>query len=630
MKRNITLHIITPAAISMLLFAGTFAFVVMPFIEEQLVAKKRETLRDVATSVWSILDQYYNDAKYGQMTMAEAQHKAMSIIRNIRYGPEGKDYIWINDMTPKMLMHPYRDELEGSNVKDFKDPDGHYLFRDFVKTVQKKGEGYVDYVWQWQDDTGRVSSKVSFVKGFEPWGWVIGTGIYVEDVKYAIRNITRRLVYFFLAIITILIGLSFYIVVQGVRLETERHLAEVGRIHSERRLSDIISFLPDATFVVNRDRKIIAWNRAMEQMTGLRETEILGKDSTMYTPVFFSHRRKLLIDLIFTPENIAEYARTYIRFQQEGQTVAGEIFAPRLGREGKYLYSVACPLYDENNVIVGAIESMRDITERVKIQERLIHSEKMLSIGGLAAGMAHEINNPLAGIIHNAELVQMRITKNSAKNRKVAHEAGVSFDDILGYSEKRGIPSLIKNVMSSARRAAQIVDNMLGFARKSETVKQTVDISTLLDDTLELAKTNFNIKKRFDFRKINIIKEYAPLLPHVSCESAKIQQVFLNILQNAAYAMTQHNSTLQQLTLRTENENDRYIRVEIEDTGPGIPEELQQRVFEPFFTTKEVGDGTGLGLSISYFIITENHNGTLDVRSGKDGGSNFILRLPLD
>ena len=630
MKRNITLHIITPVAISMLLFAGTFVLLVMPFVEDQLMAYRKESLRDIATGACAILNRYHMKEKTGQLSLEEAQNQAIAILRDIRYGQDGKDYIWINDMHPTMVMHPYRPDLEGVDVTDYKDPGGNLLFQDFIKTARNGGEGYVDYIWQWQDDPSRVSPKVSFVKGFKPWGWVVGTGIYVEDVEQAIRLMTRRLVYIFLGIMALLTGLSIYIVLQGFKLENQRYQAEAARIHSERRLSDIISFLPDATFVLNRERKIIAWNRAMEQMTGLKEAEMMGKDTTTYTRVFFPHRRKLLIDLIFSPENITDYARTYIRFQQDGETFAGEIYAPQLGREGKYLYSVACPLYDENNAIVGAIESIRDITDRIKIQERLIHSEKMLSIGGLAAGMAHEINNPLAGVIQNAELVQLRVAKSSMKNRKVADETGTSFDKVLAYVEQRGIPGLLRNVMSSARRAAQIVDNMLGFARKSQAVKQPVEISTLLDDTLELAKTNFNIKKRFDFRKISISKEYESNLPHIPCESAKIQQVFLNILQNAAYAMTRHNSSTQQLILRVKRESDEFIRVEIEDTGPGIPEELQQRVFEPFFTTKDVGEGTGLGLSISYFIITENHGGTLDIQSGKNGGSNFIVRLPLE
>jgi PAS domain S-box-containing protein len=628
-KRNITLHIITPVGISMLLFAGTFAFLVMPFIEDQLMAYKRENLKDLATGVWGILNKYNSDVQSGRLELNDAQQQAISVIRNIRYGKEKKDYIWINDMHPKMVMHPYRADLEGKDVSDYRDPGGHLLFQSFIDTVRKNGEGYVDYIWQWQDDPKRIQPKVSFVKKFEPWGWIIGTGIYMEDVQHSIHDITGHLVYLFVAIMALLIFLSAYIIVQGVKLEKQRYQAVAARIHSERRLSDIISFLPDATFVVDRERKVIAWNRAMEQMTGLREVDMIGKDSSAYTRVFFPQRRKLLIDLIFSPENISEYVRTYIRFKQDGQTVAGEIFAPQVGKEGKFLYSVACPLYGENNSVVGAIESIRDITDRVKIQERLIHSEKMLSIGSLAAGMAHEINNPLAGVIHNAELVQMRITRHSGKNQKIATASGTSFADVLAYVEKRGITPLLSNVMTSARRAAQIVDNMLGFARKSESVLTQVDVSILLDDTLELARTNFNIKKRFDFRKIQIIREYEPNIPRVTCESAKIQQVFLNIVQNAAYAMSNEPSELQQLTLRIEREPDGFVRIEIEDTGPGIPEELRQRVFEPFFTTKEVGEGTGLGLSISYFIITENHKGTLEVISGKAGGCNFVVRLPM-
>ncbi|MBN2342071.1 MAG: cache domain-containing protein [Deltaproteobacteria bacterium] len=629
MKRNIILHVITPVAISILLFAGTFALVVLPFVQNHLMDYKRDTIREIANVAWGVLNRYNEEVTSGRMTLAHAQEQAIIDIRNMRYGPNNKDYLWINDTQPRMIMHPYRTDLEGKDVTNYPDPSGHLLFLDFVETARDGNEGYVNYVWQWQDDPSRVLPKVSFVKGFKPWGWILGTGIYVKDVEHTIKSITQQLVGIFMVIMAVITALSVYVISQGIAIENRRLEAEQAQINSERRLSDIISFLPDATFVVDKNKRVIAWNRAMEQITGLKEKEMIGRESMAYTKVFFPRRRRLLIDLIFAPDKIVEYAKDYVRFHQEGQTVSGEIFAPQLGKEGRFLFSVACPLYDEKENIIGAIESIRDITERVKIQERLIQSEKMLSIGGLAAGMAHEINNPLAGVIHNAELVQMRIAKESQKNLKTAAELDLSFPTLLEYVTARKIPGLLDNVLSSAKRAAQIVDNMLGFARKSKAVMEKVSLPVLLDDALELAKTNFNIKKRFDFKKIEVVKQYESDIPEVHCESGKIQQVFLNILQNAAYAMTQMGGDAQRLTLRISRETGEFVRIEIEDNGPGIPEEMRQRIFEPFFTTKEVGDGTGLGLSISYFIVSENHGGTLEVIAGKDGGSNFVIRLPL-
>ena len=109
----------------------------------------------------------------------------------MRYGPESKDYFWINDMQPRLIMHPYRTDLEGKDIAGFTDPSGKHLFVEVVRTVKNSGAGYVDYQWQWKDDPDRIVPKISYVKGFDPWGWIIGTGIYVEDVHTEIAAITR-------------------------------------------------------------------------------------------------------------------------------------------------------------------------------------------------------------------------------------------------------------------------------------------------------------------------------------------------------------------------------------------------------------------------------------------------------
>lgn len=156
-----------------------------------------------------------------------------------------------------------------------------------------------------------------------------------------------------------------------------------------------------------------------------------------------------------------------------------------------------------------------------------------------------------------------------------------------------------------------------------------------MDKILELAVTDYDLKKQYDFKSIKIVKEYEEDLPLVSCENTKIQQVILNILRNGAEAMQEsmktEDKTYPRFTLRlVHEENTHMLRMEIQDNGPGMNEATRKRIFEPFFTTKPVGGGTGLGLSVSYFIITENHGGTMDVVSELGKGTNFIIRLPVE
>ena len=152
----------------------------------------------------------------------------------------------------------------------------------------------------------------------------------------------------------------------------------------------------------------------------------------------------------------------------------------------------------------------------------------------------------------------------------------------------------------------------------------------LLDNTIELASSDYDLKKKYDFRRIDIVREYDPTMPEVPCERTKIQQVFLNILKNSAQAMAQEKDEGKEplIALRVQRDGDTAL-IEIEDNGPGMDDATRKRVFEPFFTTKGIGDDTGLGLSVSYFIITKNHGGTLSVESTPGIGAKFIIRLPL-
>jgi len=196
----------------------------------------------------------------------------------------------------------------------------------------------------------------------------------------------------------------------------------------------------------------------------------------------------------------------------------------------------------------------------------------------------------------------------------------------------RGIIKMLKRISESGSRAAEIVSNMLSFARKSDTSFSTQNLAELFDQTVDLAGSDYDLKKKFDFRQIKVIREYEDNLPDVLCESGKIQQVLLNILRNGAEAMQDdETSTEPCFTFRLAHEKNKdAVRIEIEDNGPGMDGKTRKRIFEPFFTTKPENRGTGLGLSVSYFIITENHGGEMSVQSSPGKGTKFIIKLPLN
>jgi len=175
-----------------------------------------------------------------------------------------------------------------------------------------------------------------------------------------------------------------------------------------------------------------------------------------------------------------------------------------------------------------------------------------------------------------------------------------------------------------------LVSNMLSFARKSESKFKSSDLREIMDKTLDLAKNDYNMKKHYDFKKIEIIREYQADMPSVLCEETKMQQVFLNILKNGAEAMSSvmKRGTQPKFFIRIFRVNN-LARIELENNGPGIDQENRKKIFEPFYTTKGIGKGTGLGLSVSYFIITKNHNGAMWVESEEITNPKFIIELPL-
>jgi PAS domain S-box-containing protein len=273
----------------------------------------------------------------------------------------------------------------------------------------------------------------------------------------------------------------------------------------------------------------------------------------------------------------------------------------------------------------GAVIRLDDITTRLMLDRMMIQSEKMVTIGGLAAGMAHEIKNPLGIIIQNVQNIVHRLDSQSDKNLEVAQELGLDLDKMHQYLEERSIIKFMDNMRIAVERALTIITNMLKFGRSSDQEMSNDSIGSIINDAIDLVSKDYDLKKQFDFQTTGVNVSVQEGIPTLFCSHTQLVQVFLNLLKNAAQAMAGNPDPKISITA-TGNQD--VLTVIVEDNGKGMTPEVKANIFKPFFTTKSEGIGTGLGLSVCKYIVNEIHSGQLEVESEPGKGTKFILTLP--
>ncbi|WP_243438821.1 PocR ligand-binding domain-containing protein [Fundidesulfovibrio soli] len=394
---------------------------------------------------------------------------------------------------------------------------------------------------------------------------------------------------------------------------SDRRQAQEAMLREKAFSEAVMDSIPGLLYVYDDQGRLVRWNRKHSELTGYSDEELA---------------RMTLFDWYKDdPEEIANITAAVARIPVDGYSEAEGNLQCKDGSKRLFLFT-AVPLTMEGKNYFTGIGI--DITERKRMNELMVQTEKMMSIGGLAAGMAHEINNPLSAILQSAQVLRMRLFSETSANIAAAEATGCAMAPLRDYLEKRSIPRMLEGIEEAGRRAARIVAHMLEFSRKAESSKSPVPVGELFAKAVEFCSNDYDLKKKYDFRKISIHTDIEEGLPPVPCTSTQIEQVLMNLLRNAAQAMNaaRENGREPRIDLRAHREGDGVV-LEVADNGPGMPEAVRKRVFEPFFTTKGTGEGTGLGLSVSYFIIVDNHKGSIEVDSAPGAGTRFAIRLPL-
>ncbi|MGA2477254.1 MAG: PAS domain S-box protein [Spirochaetia bacterium] len=398
---------------------------------------------------------------------------------------------------------------------------------------------------------------------------------------------------------------------------TSQKQAQQALKDKERRQAEIIDFLPDATFAIDKEGCVIIWNRAIERLTGVPATEMIGKSGHACAVPIYGELRPLLLDLILetiTEDHGKGLEESYDYVEISGDTLIAEAFVPKLHKgKGAYLWGVTTALRNESGSIVGAIESIRDITdrklaeeERAKLERKILQAQKMDCIGRLAGGVAHDFNNMLFVILGRAEMALQQLAKGHA------------------------LRSYLEEIHRAAERSAAMTRHLLTFARQQTVTPQILSLNPVVEEML-------TILRRLIGENIDLVWRPGKNLWYVKMDPSQIDQLLTNLCVNARDAIT----NVGKITIETANcfidkkfcalppglLEGQYVTLCVADNGCGMEKETLEHIYEPFFTTKEIGRGTGMGLATVYGIVKQN-GGLIDAWSKPGLGTRFTIYLP--
>jgi PAS domain S-box-containing protein len=273
---------------AVLLFLIAIYSFVIPNYRESLMNGKRETIRELTNIAWSVLhklDVIVDD----EFSLTQAQNEAALLIGDMRYGDELKDYFWITDTMPYMIMHPYKPSLNGTNLSEYRDPRGKNFFVDIVNIVREHGDGFVEYDWQWKDDSLTVVPKLSYVKAYKPWGWIVGTGIYIEDVNREIAQLTRNVVWISVLITILLAAIISYLARRNYVADQQREAAQERLRDSMERYKKLVEASTDGVLMI-LENEVVYCNPYLLNLIGFTQDEFeTGDEQFVETIKSFVH-----------------------------------------------------------------------------------------------------------------------------------------------------------------------------------------------------------------------------------------------------------------------------------------------------------------------------------------------------
>ena len=600
------------------LFAIVFLTIIIPSLEKMVMDRKRETIREMTQFGWSILAQYDEDVKSGEMTLEEAKVQAIRTLEGIRYGRDNLDYFWINDDRPYFIMHPFRNDLVGKEITDISDNNIKEALSKIHEVAELHGEGYLEYIWQWKNNPLDIGPKISYVKKYEPWGWTVGTGMYIDDVNRETALLKARFRFSASLIFFIAGGLLAFIIYQNFIDEQKKIAAQNELLASQKKYRDLVQSANSAILRMDKTGNVTFINEYAQRFFGYSKEEILGQNvlGTIVPRTESSGR-----DLEHMIANIVKHPEIYELNENENVRRNGECL---------WITWTNKAIYDNEGNLIEILSIGNDITALKAAEERsqqqqkqLIQADKMASLGILVSGVAHEVNNPNQMIMGNASVLKKifhdlkPVHDSYYKDHGEYHIGGFTYDELSTQ-----IPDMFSDILSGSTRIKYIVQELRDFARyQPDELTELVDINAIAKSAVILVTNMINKATG------NFTAHYGNQIPLISGHFQRLEQVIINVLQNACQALENSSQKISLSTVYDAENN--VIQCVLKDEGVGMNEEILKHAADPFFTTKRESGATGLGLSISSKII-DSHGGSLTFESIPGNGTTAVLRLPVN
>jgi len=499
--KNLALNnkILFPGIMLIIFFAAFILGYFLPLLKSQLIEEKQAGIKQVVDAAISIIEKEDQDYQKKQISLQEAQYRAKMLIKNIRYGPEKKDYLWINSAHPKMIMHPYRPDLNGKDISNFADPTGKRFFMEMARVCEERGEGYVNYMWQWKDQKDKVVPKISFVKKYNNWGWIVGTGIYIEDVAEQTRAMYFQVIIILVIIIPMFIIMIVFISRQIVK-PIKMSLAIAQKIANGDLTSTIISKSSDETGKLVSAIKNMQ-SRLIDVSNGIMDsanTLAISSDEINSTSLSLS-------------EGANEQASNVEEIASSMEQISAAI--SQNAENAKDTEKIASKTSDQavegGKAVNDTVKAMKNIAEKIGLVEDIAYQTNLLALNAaIEAARAGEqgkgfavVAGEVRKLAERSQHAAQEISELAYSSVNIAETAGKYLDEIVPSIRKTS--DLVQDITAASEQQKDgTMQINVGMEQLNQTTQQTASASEELASTSELLQQHAQqLKKMISYFK---------------------------------------------------------------------------------------------------------------------------------